>query len=216
MFTGIIESTGKIVSLRRAHGSAKISVRAGSLSSELKIGDSIAVNGVCLTATRTEGGEIFFDLSPETLERTSFSICREGTMVNLERSLGVGARLGGHFVLGHVDGMGTLGGIILGLDGGAVVTIEYPQDLGRYIVFKGSIAVDGISLTVASLTARSFTVAVIPHTLNATNLASLRRGDPINLEVDILGKYVARFLESGYTPASGSKLTLDYLKDQGF
>ena len=216
MFTGIIEETGSILALRRTHRGARMTIHTRTVASGVRAGDSVAVSGVCLTVVGTEGESFSCDLSAETLGRTSFRDAREGTLVNLEQALEVGGRLGGHFVMGHVDGMGSFGGTAPSGDGGAVVTIEYPRDLERFLVFKGSIAVDGISLTIASLTESTFTVAVVPYTINATNIGSLRRGDPVNLEVDILGRYIARFLELGGSLKEDPKWTVEYLKGQGF
>ncbi len=216
MFTGIIEETGRILDIRSAHRGARLTVRAETVASGLKMGDSVAVNGVCLTVVQTGEGSFSCDLSAETLDRTSFKGVTEGTAVNLERALEVGGRLGGHFVMGHVDGTGVFGGSKPAGDGGAVATIEYPRDLGRYLVHKGSVAVDGISLTIASLGESNFTVAVIPYTLENTNLGSLRRGDRVNLEVDILGRYIARIIELDGAAAKDSKWTLEYLKGQGY
>ena len=186
----------------------------------MKIGDSIAVNGVCLTAVRV--GEEFFacDLSMETLQRSSLRHARQQTIVNLERPMVLGGRLGGHLVQGHVDGVGELISAIPGGDG-IDLRISYPAELQRYLIHKGSVAVDGISLTVASLQNGSFAVAAIPHTFKATNLKFLKSGDPVNLEVDILGKYFERFFRLGLrpgevVPSTDSKLTADYLKEQGF
>ncbi|HYK87380.1 MAG TPA: riboflavin synthase [Acidobacteriota bacterium] len=216
MFTGIIEETGRIEALRSGNRGTAIRIAADSIPLTLTIGDSIAVNGVCLTTTAV--GNITFecDLSPETQRRTSLSRAREGTLVNLERPLTVASRLGGHFVLGHVDGMGELLSSKPAGDG-VELAFSFPRDLDRYLVFKGSIAVDGISLTIASLEETSFVVAVIPHTLQNTNLKTLRIGDHVNLEVDILGKYLERFchlglLEGRTTPG----LSIEYLKEQGY
>lgn len=215
MFTGIIEETGKIEVLRIGKQGAAIRISAKSIPSTLKTGDSIAVNGVCLTAAASDSCAFECDISAETLRRTSFESTREGAAVNLERPLAVGSRLGGHFVLGHVDGMGKL---LFSKPSGAGVEMMFgfPRELDRYLVYKGSIAVDGISLTIASLEEASFSVAVIPHTLQNTNLMHLRIGDLVNLEVDILGKYFERFYQLGLLAGKGPKITVDYLKEQGY
>ncbi len=215
MFTGIIEETGRIESLRLALQGATLRISSKTLAPALKPGDSIAVNGVCLTVTVCDDTTFVSDLSAETLERTSFAQAREGTTVNLERSLLVGSRLGGHFVLGHVDSVGRL------LDSksvgpGVEMRFGFPRDIDRYLVYKGSIAVDGISLTISSLEDRSFSVSVVPHTLRNTNLQSLRTGDAVNLEVDILGKYFERFCKLGLVSVGRAEITVDYLKEQGF
>jgi len=215
MFTGIIEETGNIEALRIGKQGAEIRIAAKSIPSTLKTGDSISVNGVCLTAVASDSSLFECDISAETLQRTSFERAREGTTVNLERPLAVGSRLGGHFVLGHVDGVGKL---LSSQPSGAGVEMifGFPRELDRYLVYKGSIAVDGISLTIASLEEASFSVAVIPHTLQNTNLMCLRVGDLVNLEVDILGKYLERFYQLGLLAGKGPKITLDYLKEQGY
>ncbi len=217
MFTGIIEEVGTIRELQLKQDSATITVAAKRISSSLKIGESIAVNGVCLTATHIGEDSFTCDISAETLERSSFRKAKQGAEINLERSLMLSDRLGGHFVLGHVDGVGRLASRIPS-GKGAEMFFEYPSDLERYMVYKGSIAVNGISLTIASLGNGSFSVAAIPHTLNWTNLNQLTIGDPVNLEVDILGKYFERFFQLGLMQnrKKDSKLTSEYLKGQGF
>ncbi len=215
MFTGIVEATGLIRALRHTKAGAAMTVSAPGIAGDLKVGDSIAVNGVCLTTVRCAQDSFDCDLSPETLARTSFGRAREGAPVNLERPLAVGSRLGGHFVQGHVDGIGTIAAMTPAGDG-AVMSIEFPLPLERYLVSKGSIAVDGVSLTVASITGNSFGVAVIPYTLQQTNLGRLRPGDLVNLEVDILAKYFERFFQLGLGQERSDKWNVEYLKEQGF
>ena len=215
MFTGIIEETGKIRAVRGLPRGAVITVSARQVTQGMKPGDSVAVNGVCLTAVRASPEAFSCDLSSETLRRTSFATAVEGTVVNLERALEVGARLGGHFVMGHVDGVGHLEAKKSDGDG-AEITVRFPRELERYLVLKGSIAVDGISLTIASLEVTRFTVAVVPYTLKATNLGSLKPGAAVNLEVDVLGKYVERLIQAGRATEPNSNWTLEYLKGQGF
>jgi riboflavin synthase len=192
-----------------------MTVSAPEIASALKVGDSVAVNGVCLTAVHCTEDVFICDLSSETLARSSLGRAKEGTPVNLERALLVGSRMGGHFVQGHVDGVGILQ-FSVSRGQGNVMTFEFPRELERYLVNKGSIAVDGISLTIAGLTGSRFSVAVIPHTLQATNLGSLRAGDHVNLEVDILAKYFERFFQLGLMPDKSSKLSPEYLREQGF
>jgi riboflavin synthase len=217
MFTGIIEERGTIAEWSAGREGAALAVRAPALAASLEPGDSIAVNGVCLTAVRADAASFACDLSSETLSRSTFAAARLGLDVNLERPLEVGGRVGGHFVLGHVDGVGTLEGRQPSGDG-AVMRFRFPAELARYLVWKGSIAVDGISLTIAALEREAFSVAVIPHTLEVTTLGSIAPGDSVNLEVDVLGKYCERFFELGLVPdrPSASTLTLDYLREQGF
>jgi riboflavin synthase len=217
VFTGIIEEIGTIQDLRFMSEGAVLTIRGKVVLTDLKIGDSIAVNGVCLTATHVGAGSFLCDVSAETLQRSSFKQAKPGARVNLERSLLVGGRLGGHFVLGHVDGMGRLVSKTT-VGAGFVMHFNFPRELERYLVFKGSISVNGISLTIASLERTAFSVAVIPHTYESTNLRDLIAGDAVNLEVDILGKYFERFFELGLTPQErgASRLTSEYLKSQGF
>ncbi|MBX3277475.1 MAG: riboflavin synthase [Acidobacteria bacterium] len=193
MFTGIIEETGEIGRLVSGGDGARIEIGAQRVLEGAQIGDSIAVNGVCLTVVAM--GRNFFaaDVSSETLKRTSLQGARPGLRVNLERPLTPSSRLGGHIVQGHVDGVGRF--IEARPAGeGWTVRIGFPEYLGRYIVEKGSIAVDGISLTVAALGEDYFEIAIIPHTWRETNLGALERGDQVNLEVDIIAKYVERLL----------------------
>jgi riboflavin synthase len=216
LFTGIIEEVGIIEELRMATEGATITVEAKAIAPGIKIGDSISVDGVCLTATRT--GTTFFscDISAETLRLSSFKQARPGSKVNLERSMMIGGRLGGHFVLGHVDAVGALHSKKPSGDG-FEMSFEFPRQLERYLVYKGSIAVNGISLTISALERERFSVAVIPHTYAYTNLGELRTGGLVNLEVDVLGRYFERFFELGLTGgSSASKLTPEYLKEQGF
>jgi riboflavin synthase len=217
VFTGIIEETGIIQDLRMIVEGAVITIASKVIPASLKIGDSVSINGVCLTATRVGTESFLCDISSETLQRSGFGQARKGAIVNLERSLMIGDRLGGHFVLGHVDDVGKLAGKISSGEG-YELSFDFPQKLERYLVHKGSIAVNGISLTIASLGKGSFSVAVIPHTYQSTNLSRLMIGDAVNLEVDILGKYFERFFQLGVSQGSKteSKLTMDYLKNQGF
>lgn len=217
MFTGIIEELGIIQQLRIASEGAAVTISCRVIIPDLKIGDSIAVNGVCLTATRIGSDFFVCDISAETLRRSSLRQARAGAKVNLERALIAGGRLGGHFVSGHVDDVGTL--IRKTSSGeGYEMTFAFPKELERYLVYKGSIAINGISLTIAALQAEAFSVSVIPHTFAATNLNQLSIGDPVNLEVDILGKYIERYFQLGLASGqkSESKITAEYLINQGF
>ncbi len=217
MFTGIIEEIGTIRDIRFVHEGAICTISASEILPESKTGDSISVNGVCLTATSFGEGSFGCDISSETLRLSSFRQARPGMRVNLERSLKLGGRLGGHIVQGHVDGVGRLLDRIPSGEG-FMLRFYLPMGLERYLVYKGSIAVNGVSLTIASLEKEAFSVAAIPITLESTNLNQLNVGDPVNLEVDILGKYFERFFQLGVIGAEkkGSKLNLDYLKSQGF
>jgi riboflavin synthase len=192
LFTGIVQSLGTVAALERSPRGVDLRVRT-PLAHELSEGDSIAVNGVCLTATEIEDGSFAAAVMNETLSRTSLASAGDGTEVNLELPLRASDRLGGHVVQGHVDGVGTVAAV--SEDGFARrIEISAPEEVLRYVVQKGSIAVDGVSLTVAELGERSFTVSLIPETLERTNLGRATRGTLVNLEVDVLAKYVERLL----------------------
>jgi riboflavin synthase len=214
MFTGIVEYVGRIESLERNAGSGRLRVHAGALAASLAVAGSVAVNGCCLTVVALEGETFAADLSPETLNRTAFGEMKPGTRVNLERPLAAGKELGGHFVQGHVDGVGRVAS--LAPEGpNWWLGIRVPAGIERYIAVKGSIAIDGISLTVASIADGVVEAAIIPFTYANTNLQALAPGDAVNLEADILAKYVERFLDSARAPAP-SKLTLARLVEEGF
>jgi riboflavin synthase len=191
MFTGIVEERGVV----REVGGSRLAVGCRSVTSDAEVGASVSVNGVCLTVVERSDAHLAFDVSEETLRRTSFARLSQGDPVNLERPLTLASRLGGHLVQGHVDGVGEVVDIVPGQDGAAWVTIRAPKDLRRYLVEKGSVCVDGVSLTVAALDGDTFAVALIPHTLAATTLGSAEPTDPVNLEVDVIAKYVQAMLE---------------------
>jgi riboflavin synthase len=217
LFTGIIEETGIIRSLRPISAGATLVVEAGRIAPALKAGDSVAVNGICLTVVGNTGSSFSCDLSAETLRCSTLGQAREGMIVNVERPLGVGDRLGGHIVQGHVDGVGRL---VSSVPRGEGVEMEFsvPAELERYLVNKGAVAVDGISLTVASLKKNAFVVAVIPYTYRVTNLRCLRPGDAVNLEGDMLAKYFERFFQLGLMQehVPKQKLTVESLREQGY
>ena len=193
MFTGLVEEMGRVVEIQVEERSAKLTVSAPLVHQGVKIGDSVAVNGCCLTVIGRQADRLTFDAVPETLIRTNLGSLCPGEKVNLERSLEVGARLGGHFVQGHIDGVGT----VLGMtpdENAVVMEIGMPVPLRRYFVEKGSVCVDGVSLTVASTLPTSFTVWTIPHTRAVTTLGDREVGDRVNLECDLLGKYIERLL----------------------
>ena len=193
MFTGIVREVGTTSSIFGREGGVRIEVEAPETASVTAIGDSVSVNGVCLTAVETTNGRIAFDAVPETLARTSLGGLSAGARVNVEPALRAGEPLGGHYVQGHVDGVGVVRSVEP--EGqGRRIWINAPPELLRYAVEKGSIAVQGTSLTVAALDDRGFAVALIPHTLEVTTLGELERGAPVNLEVDVLAKYVERLL----------------------
>jgi riboflavin synthase len=200
MFTGIVEETGLVESVRESATGIELVVQARVCGQDTRNGDSIAVNGCCLTVTKLKRkgprAWFHFDLLRETWLRTNLQFATPGAHVNLERSLAAGGRLGGHFVTGHVDGLGK---ITRWERSGAdhVLDISAPADVLRYVIFKGSIAVDGISLTVASVTKKGFRIWIIPHTFEVTALRERKVGDAVNLEADMLGKYVEKFVKSG-------------------
>ena len=193
MFTGIIEELGKVGSVEFDGGNARIVIEARTVTEGTRDGDSIAVNGVCLTVLDVLEGSFAADVSRETLERSTLGSLRPGSRVNLERAVTPATRLGGHIVQGHVDGRGTFEAAVRSGDFWTV-TIGFPAEFAKYLVYKGSVAVEGISLTVAALRDDSFDIAVIPKTWELTNLSTLDPGDPVNLEADVIGKYVERML----------------------
>ncbi len=214
MFTGIIEEVGKVTSIREERGTRRLTVAASQLIKELKKGDSIAVSGVCLTTMELTPNSVAFDLAEETWNRTSFSRIQAGALVNLELPMRADGRFGGHVVQGHVDGTGEF----LALDRipGAEdywLQIRIPADLARYVIFKGSLSIEGISLTVAKIEGTEVAVAIIPHTAEMTNLRSLKPGDPVNLEVDMIAKYVEKMMKG---ESANAPITLEHLVEQGF
>lgn len=219
MFTGIIEEVGRIVGVSRdaaGDGGAthKLTVAATQVTRELKKGDSVSVSGVCLTAVEISEGSFRADLAAETVARTSFARMAEGALVNLELPMKSGERMGGHVVQGHVDGVGKLLELKQ-VEGGEDywLRVEIPSELAKYVVFKGSIAIEGISLTVARVEGTAVTCAIIPHTYEATNLRTLRPGDVVNIEVDILAKYAEKMLKGEGAP---NNITLERLISEGF
>jgi riboflavin synthase len=215
MFTGIIEETGTVTALDRHAAGARLQVQAALVMSDLQIGGSIAVNGVCLTATEIAGQSFSADLSPETLAVTNLGSLRAGDVVNLERPLSPTGRLSGHFVQGHVDGAGEFVSLDPVGDGNWWLRIRVPRELLRYFVYKGSIAIDGISLTLASVENDIAGVAVIPHTYQATSLSRLKPGSKVNLECDVIAKHVERLLHAMHFEPKSS-LSIEDLKEQGF
>lgn len=214
MFTGIVEELGKIRGVRRGSRSCQLEIEAGEVLQGTKLGDSIAVNGVCLTVVDINGDRFTADVMAETLRKTSLEQLRAGDMVNLERALKLGDRMGGHLVLGHVDGVGRITEQKR-LDIALVTRISCGPELLRYILPKGSVAVDGISLTVIEVLNDSFSVSLIPHTAKMTTLGWKGSGDMVNLETDIIGKYIERLMTTGSkTQAKG--IDMDFLAEHGF
>ena len=215
MFTGIIRHVGTVVSVTGRQASQPLTVETGALAACLVVGDSVNVDGVCLTATRVEGGRVRFDVGAETMRLTTLGELREGDSVNLEPSLRVGDPLGGHYVTGHVDGVGTIARKEA-LPGEVRLAVRADADLTGQMVLKGSVAVDGISLTIAGLEPASFEVSLIPHTLAVTTLRHKGVGGRVNIECDMLGRYVRRFLAQGSPTEGKSPLGISELEDQGF
>ncbi len=191
MFTGIVEERGEIASL----DGSRLAIACRMVASESVEGSSVSVNGVCLTVVDRTPGGVSFDVSPETFARSALGRLRPGDRVNLERPVTLAARLGGHLVQGHVDGLGEIARVEPDGEGGARLSIRIPEALQRYVVEKGSITVEGVSLTVAGIADGHVEIAVIPHTLAVTTLGLVRAGDPVNLEVDVIAKYVERLME---------------------
>ncbi len=213
MFTGLIEDVGKIAKLTTTGGTRRLVIEAQNVPRELRKGDSVAVSGVCLTAIEITPDSFRCDLAEETWRLTSFSRITEGALVNLELPMKADGRMGGHIVQGHVDGTGKFLSLerIAGADD-FWLHVEIPADLERYVVYKGSIAIEGISLTVAKVEGTKVTIAIIPHTAEATNLRSLQPGDPLNIETDIVAKYVEKMIGARSTGA----VTAEHLLAQGF
>ena len=216
MFTGIVEEMGAVSSIEKSLAGTRMTLLASIVMSDLKIGDSVSVNGTCMTVVSRGEREFSVEVSPETLAVTALGQLAAGAPVNLERAMRLNERLGGHMVAGHVDGIGTI--LTRQPDNNAIILeCEAPKEILRYCVPKGSITVDGISLTINQVTDRSFAVAIIPHTAKVTTLGLKQVGDQVNLESDLIGKYVERLLqERGVLPAKPAPaIDLDYLKKRG-
>ena len=214
MFTGIIEEVGTVSRVQHAGNASFIEIQAKKVLEDVHLGDSIAVNGVCLTVTHFGGGVFRADVMNETLNRSSLGSLTSGSPVNLERAMAANGRFGGHIVSGHIDGTGIITDIKN--DGIAVwYTVSAAPELLRYIVEKGSIAIDGISLTVAKVTDTSFSVSIIPHTAAQTILSTKKTGDTVNLENDIIAKYAEKLMKPAETPKTGG-ITMDFLAKNGF
>ena len=214
MFTGIVEEIGRITRIEQHRENRRITIAADHAPKELGTGHSVSVSGVCLTALDIKPGSFCADLAPETWVRTSFSRIHEGALVNLELPMKADGRFGGHIVQGHVDGVGKLTSFERIADSeNWWLTIELPEEIEKYTVYKGSISIEGISLTVAKLEKNRCTIAIIPHTVEMTNLHSLKAGDPVNLEADLIAKYVEKMMRG---EQSQSSLTIEDLVEQGF
>jgi riboflavin synthase len=214
MFTGIIEEVGKVLKIEQRGENRRLTVEAARAPKELATGDSVAVSGVCLTALDIKSKSFCADLAPETWARTSFSRIHEGALVNLELPMKADGRFGGHIVQGHVDGVGKMIELERIADSeNWWLHIEIPSEIENYTVFKGSICLEGISLTIAKLEGNHCTIAIIPHTVEMTNLGSLKPGDPVNLEADLIAKYVEKMMKGAPTQTA---FTVEDLAKQGF
>ena len=215
MFTGIIEELGTINNIRKNAASAVLTIDASTVLEDVHMGDSIAVNGVCLTVTSFTSTSFTADVMHETLNRSSLGSLRSGSKVNLERAMSADGRFGGHIVSGHIDGTGTVSNIKKD-DNAVWYTIRTSSDIMRYIVEKGSIAINGISLTVATVTSDTFSISAIPHTVKMTTLSETKEGEVVNLENDIIGKYVEKLIQSPAEEKRKSRITKDFLVKYGF
>lgn len=215
MFTGLIEDVGSVRRLERSGAAARLTVATSLPLESIALGDSVAVNGACLTVVAKGGGELTFDASPVTLERTTLGALGHGAPVNLERALRLGDRLGGHIVTGHVDFIAAVSERRQ-VSGNIVFGFRIPGQFARYLVAKGSVTIDGISLTVNAVSDNGFSVNIIPHTAAMTTLNALKPGGEVNVETDILGKYVERLLAFGNTGQKEGGLSLELLAKSGF
>lgn len=213
MFTGIIEEIGTIGNMQGSEDAIQITIHAAKIIHDINLGDSISVNGVCLTVTEFTARSFTVDVMPETVKATSLNSLKAGSSVNLERAMAANGRFGGHFVTGHVDGIGTI--IRKKPSANAVYyDIKVSEDITSSLVMKGSIAIDGISLTIFGLEDGKVTVSIIPHTLSETVLGGKQAGDIVNIECDMIGKYIKKFVQQ--STESSSSLTSDFLKENGF
>jgi riboflavin synthase len=220
MFTGIIEGLGTITAIRSSGQGKRLAIEADFSLEGTEVGDSISVSGACLTAVVVHGNRFEVDVAPETLSRTILDRAGTGERVNLERALRLSDRLDGHFVSGHVDGVGKIKSK-RSMSNAVILSIRSPEPLLRYMIQKGSVAVDGISLTISRLQTDGFEVSIIPHTVKLTTVGFKKEGESVNIETDMLGKYVERFIsvkpESGYgNEANGSVIDMDFLQKTGF
>lgn len=215
MFTGLVEEIGVVQSIKKSAKSARITIKADKVLDGIKLGDSISTNGVCLTATEFTTKSFTVDVMAETMRRSNLKDFSPGLEVNLERAMKVGDRLGGHIVSGHIDGMGTIVNY-LNEDNAVWITISSDPDILKYIVQKGSIAIDGVSLTVAYVDESVFKVSIIPHTKDATTLLRKKVGTDVNLECDILGKYIEKLMYSKEQAPKNHGISFNFLSENGF
>ncbi len=215
MFTGLIEEIGEIKSIEKGTKSARITIKAEKILEGTKLGDSISTNGVCLTVTEFNKSSFSVDVMAETIRKSNLGKLKPGSKVNLERALRLSDRLGGHIVSGHIDGGGTIVDLY-NEENATWVSIETTTDILKYIVHKGSITIDGISLTVAYVDENIFKVSIIPHTKGETTLLMKKIGDEVNLECDMMAKYVEKILKSSETPKEKKSISMDFLQRNGF
>ena len=215
MFTGIVEELGRIERIERGANSIKLHISGDVIFSDVKLGDSVATNGVCLTVSALSGKTFTADVMPETLNRSSLGSLSAGGHVNLERAMPADGRFGGHIVTGHIDGMGKITKITKD-DNAIWIKISADSSILRYVIEKGSITIDGISLTIADVSENDFAVSIIPHTASVTTLGKRKVGDTVNLEVDIIGKYVEKLLPSATVKKAQSNITASFLAEHGF
>lgn len=215
MFTGIVEEIGRVDTVIVGRKSARIKIHAKKVLEDVKLGDSISTNGVCLTVTEFDDSSFTVDVMAETMRRSNLGNLQKGSMVNLERALKIGDRLGGHIVSGHIDGVGVINELKRE-DNAIWVSIGAPLEILRYVVLKGSIAIDGVSLTVAYVDDNEFKVSVIPHTQEETTLTHKKVGDKVNLECDMIGKYIEKLLVSKEISSCKRGIDEDFLRENGF
>jgi len=210
MFTGIIKEIGIITNIKKSGKNSIFTIRTKSILNNKKVGQSIAVNGACSTITKIAKNTFEFTAMPETLKRTNLKTLKKSSEVNLEDSLKLNEDIDGHLIQGHVDTEGEVTGLTK-LKGRVILTIKYPKEIAKYLAFKGSISINGVSLTISDLTGEDFSVDLIPHTLKNTNLSSLKKKDKVNLEIDMIARYLKRLLD-----AKEKEFTYDFLKERGF
>lgn len=215
MFTGIIEELGDVSEVKQSRNSFALRIAAKKVLSDVKLGDSIAINGVCLTVTSFSHSEFTVDVMPETIKATSLNRITKGSKVNLERAMAAGGRFGGHFVSGHIDGVGMIKSKKR-LANAVYYEIKANEELLHSIILKGSVAVDGTSLTVFDVTDQSFTISLIPHTVQETIIGQKEIGDFVNIECDMLGKYVGHFMSNKTTIKKAKSISAQFLEDNGF
>ncbi|WP_338749106.1 riboflavin synthase [Bacillus sp. FJAT-52991] len=214
MFTGIVEEIGTVESVKAGAQSLELAIKAKTMLEDVKLGDSIAVNGVCLTVTSFTSQQFTADVMPETFHATSLRVLTRGSTVNLERAIAANGRFGGHFVSGHIDGVGTIISKKR-VENALYIEIEYPEEFAHYFLHRGSVALDGTSLTIFAVDNKKLTISLIPHTQEETILAEKNIGDPVNIECDLLAKYIERMLHQKKEEKT-STITMDLLEKHGF